>query len=150
MITVIGIDPGPTPGIVLLDFYGENILERHVVQCSAISLLPVLDGLGAIGADVIAIEKFVTGRGTMRAGADGDLTRNQVERVARRYPRQVNATRRAADVKPWATDERLAHAGLLEPTKGMRHAKDAARHALFAAVRDAGLPDPLSRRRRAD
>jgi hypothetical protein len=51
-------------------------------------------------------------------------------------------------VKPWATDERLAAAGLLDPTKGMRHARDAARHALFCAVRDFGLPDPLSAKAR--
>jgi hypothetical protein len=49
-------------------------------------------------------------------------------------------------VKPWATDTRLAAAGLMEPTTGMRHARDAARHALFAAVKTYGLPDPLSAR----
>jgi hypothetical protein len=48
-------------------------------------------------------------------------------------------------VKPWATDERLEAAGLLDLTKGMRHARDAARHALFTAVKDGGVPDPLSK-----
>jgi hypothetical protein len=56
--------------------------------------------------------------------------------------------RPAAHVKPWATDERLEAAGLLEATKGMRHARDAARHALFAACKDGGIPDPLSKRSR--
>jgi hypothetical protein len=54
--------------------------------------------------------------------------------------------RSAADVKPWATDTRLQAAGLLDLTKGMRHARDAARHALFCAVCDFGLTDPLSRK----
>jgi hypothetical protein len=47
-------------------------------------------------------------------------------------------------VKPWAVDKRLHAAGLLDMTAGMRHARDAARHALFCAVKDYGLPDPLS------
>ena len=42
----------------------------------------------------------------------------------------------------------MAAAGLLEPTKQLRHARDAARHALFAAVADCGIPDPLSRKAR--
>ena len=51
--------------------------------------------------------------------------------------------RSAAEVKPWGTDLRLTKSGLLAITKGMPHARDACRHALFAAV-SAGMPDPLS------
>ena len=54
--------------------------------------------------------------------------------------------RPAATVKPWATDERLKKAGLLAVCHGMPHAADAMRHLLYRAVRDAGVPDPLSRR----
>ena len=63
-------------------------------------------------------------------------------------PRQCKLhIRTAGEVKPWATDKRLHTAGLLDLTAGMRHARDAARHALYSAVRDYGLPDPLSRAR---
>ena len=60
---------------------------------------------------------------------------------------QVTVIRRPAGlVLPWATNHRLAAAGLMAPTVGMPHARDAARHALYAAVRDGGMPDPLSTR----
>jgi hypothetical protein len=47
-------------------------------------------------------------------------------------------------VKPWATDKRLTAAGLLAMTAKMADARDACRHALYTAVHDAGIPDPLS------
>ena len=53
--------------------------------------------------------------------------------------------RSASDVKPWARG-RLARAGLLDMTVKSVDARDAAMHALFSAVHDAGLPDPLSRK----
>jgi hypothetical protein len=52
--------------------------------------------------------------------------------------------RPAAAVKPRATDTRLDRAGLLAPTRGMPHARSAARHALYAAVPAGLLADPLS------
>jgi hypothetical protein len=55
-------------------------------------------------------------------------------------------TRAAALVKPWATDKRLHAAGLLDATKGMQHARDASRQALYAAVHMGVTPDPLSRK----
>jgi len=59
-------------------------------------------------------------------------------------------TRRAADVLPWinAGDERLARAGLLDAVSPatMRHAKSAAWHCLYCAVRNCGIPDPASRK----
>jgi hypothetical protein len=49
-------------------------------------------------------------------------------------------------VKPWADDNRLAAAGLIEVTQGMpRHARDAARHCLHSACRVLGMRDPMSR-----
>jgi hypothetical protein len=56
--------------------------------------------------------------------------------------------RAAALVKPWATDRRLTAAGLLDPTAGMGHARDAARHALYAAVHLQLTTDPLSKKTR--
>ncbi len=56
------------------------------------------------------------------------------------------AVRHSSAVFPWATDKRLRAAGLYEATTGLVHARAASRHALFAAVHDGGLPDPLSRR----
>lgn len=157
----IGIDPGPVPGIVHLWPHGggRRKLQIDVVQCSERAAPAVLWGLldsartclGQAPA-LVQIEKFVVGRGSMKSGRAGGVTRDLVGRLRSEAENQPNVTvvvRPAATVKPWATDERLEAAGLLEATKGMRHARDAARHALFAAVKDGGIPDPLSRKARA-
>lgn len=142
----IGIDPGPTPGVVVLDLEEPRVRKVGVIQCSASALELVLWALMADASDpcVLQIERFVV-RG--RANAAQSLTRDQVGEVlnlARRHVAPV-IQRSASQVKPWATDARLEAAGLLEACKGMRHARDAARHALFAAVHDGGIPDPLSK-----
>ena len=94
-----------------------------------------------------AIEKFVPGprSGRLRHSegkATADLAAALAGLIERRGRRVVQ--RAAAEVKPWATDARLDAAGLLDVTKGMPHARDACRHALFAGVRDGRMPDPLS------
>jgi len=152
----IGVDPGPIPGFVHLARRGRH-LEVDVLQCSARVAPSVLymllqdcrTSLGQAPA-LVQIERFVVGRRSSRsstAGA-GEQTRDLVGRLQREAEQQDNVAirlRSAAQVKPWATDARLEAAGLLDATKGMRHARDAARHALFAAVHDGGLPDPLSK-----
>ena len=152
---VLGVDPGPTPGIVRLIIMHNHFLHSaDVVQCTAGALVPVLDGLRDVpmSAAALAYEAFVVGHRASRSRTAGagqatrDMTRDLTEWAARNdIP---SHTYRASDVKPWATDERLSRAGLLEPTKGMRHARDAGRHALFTAVKHYGLPDPLSARAR--
>lgn len=146
MTRTIGIDPGPTPGIVVLEVDEPRLREVGVVQCTANMLELTLWALLADSPEpcVLQIERFVT-RG--RANAAQSLTRDQVGDVAglaRRHSTPL-IQRNASQVKAWATDARLEKAGLLDLCKGMRHARDAARHALFAAVHDGGLPDPLSK-----
>lgn len=153
---VIGIDPGPIPGIVHLALRaGGRNLDIDVIQCSEstapLLLWALLDSARFVGGTapaIVAIEKFVVGRASMRSGRSGGVTRDLVGKLIREAEDQQNVKvlqRTAAQVKPWATDTRLEAAGLLEATKGMRHARDAARHALFCAVHDAGVPDPLSK-----
>lgn len=156
-VLVVGVDPGPIPGLVAIDFYADGTAHAvQVVQCSAnaaegVLRTLVLENTPSNGpAPVVQIERFVVGRGSMRSGAAGATTRQSVERLEM-TAKECGATayvRSASEVKPWATDERLDAAGLLEATKGMRHARDAARHALFCAVRVAGVLDPLSRKAR--
>lgn len=136
----IGIDPGPTPGIVRLEVKAGVLTSHDVVQCTAGLLLPVVNLLSLPGPAFLAVERFVT-RG--RANAAQALTRDQVGQLQAVHP--AITQRNASQVKTWATDARLDAAGLLEPCKGMRHARDAARHALFAAVHGGGIPDPLSK-----
>lgn len=142
----IGIDPGPTPGIVALYLSDQHIVGWDIVQCSASALYAVVTALDPGREAVIGVETFVT-RG--RATVDQAITRDQVATLTAMYGGRFGP-RTARQVKAWATDARLAAAGgsggLLEACKGMRHARDAARHALFAAVAANAIPDPLSRK----
>jgi hypothetical protein len=150
---VIGIDPGPVPGFVMLDYRDGQLLGADVVQCTY-HAAPLI--LGAVLDDledhrtIIGLERFVVrGRsGRSATSKAGEQTRDLIGtliRVGGQVPPESWHSRAAGEVKPWATDERLEAAGLLDLTKGMRHARDAARHALFTAVKDGGVPDPLSK-----
>lgn len=155
---VIGVDPGPIPGVIrlqlIVDALGQQpsrLIGAEALQVTPGMLLTVIDGICADTLSAaIGLERFVVGRRAARSAtaAAGQRTRDMVGAVeawaqARRVPVH---TRAAAEVKPWAVDKRLYAAGLLDITAGMRHARDAARHALFCAVKDYGLPDPLSRK----
>lgn len=149
--SVLGIDPGPTTGMCLLSWVDgkDTFADVNVVQCDDRIASVVADALmrhGDAWNMHVAIEKFVIGRGSMRAGRHGV---NTVQLVARLHGvavfRRVKTVHEqtAGLVKPWATDDRLDAADLLPACKGMRHARDAARHALFAAVKHCGFPDPF-------
>lgn len=157
---VIGIDPGPLPGIVRLQIdvsrpgqnlvtNGARLMDAQALQVTPELIEPVLDMLAQDDKAALAVERFVVGgrAGRSATASAGATTRDMVGIVtawANGAGIQCIA-RTAADVKPWASDARLQAAGLLELTAGMRHARDAGRHALYCAVRDYGLPDPLSR-----
>lgn len=149
----VGVDPGPIPGIVALVVWGNGKHEAHAIQCTQAIACTVVRGLvdGAQLPVTLAVEKFVVGRASMRSAQAGEQTRDLVGQLQTLAADEglTYVARSASQVKPWATDDRLAHARLLEPTKGMRHSRDAARHALFAAVHDGALPDPFSRKARA-
>lgn len=155
---VFGVDPGPIPGIVRLHLLRDSrgVEPTRLIGAAALQVTPnvlgeVLDGLDGGIVNALAYEKFVVGRRAARSAtpAAGATTRDMIGRLEAWTQEHCDGrvhSRSAADVKPWATDKRLAAAGLLEPlTTGMRHARDGARHALFCAVRDYGLPDPLSK-----
>jgi hypothetical protein len=143
---VIGIDPGQTTGICVL----RADQNPTLVQCTPDAVLLIVGAyLARIGTGdaVLAVEKFVVGPRASRLSTPkaGQTTRELIGALVdlgNRLGVQV-VQRSASEVKPWATDVRLKAAGIW--TKGMPHSLDAGRHALFAAVRDCGLPDPLSK-----
>lgn len=153
-MTTIGIDPGPTPGVCILGAGTPVIL-----QCDADSLIPLIGHFAELYADLdewgplhLAVEAWAVGSIGRTNVKAGELIRDQVGSIrafatigpdVKVYVHE----RKAAEVKPWATDKRLAAAGLYVRTTGMPHARDSARHALFSHVRDTGAPDPLSRSR---
>jgi hypothetical protein len=149
---VIGIDPGPTPGIVALQ---PIQTEPAVIQCDSTSAVLIIRALlSRVDTGerlvILAVEGFVIGPRAARSRTQsaGTATRGLTGAIQHEFAALAQVQQRpAAAVKPWATDARLAAAGLLDRTKGMPHARDAARHALFAAVRTRLMPDPLSLRR---
>lgn len=151
MIVAIGMDPGPTPGLVHLIYSESKLLQVGVVQCSANEALDVLgmwlQRVNGKAEVYFGIEAFVD-RVKGRASAAGNRTRDMVgsSLVLAQAHGAYGMQRPAVTVKAWATDARLQAAGLLSATKGMTHARDGARHALYTACKDARMPDPLSRK----
>lgn len=152
---VIGVDPGPIPGVVVIR--PGRPVDTSVFQCDAASVLWLLRSLlqqsPHISRYIVAVERFVVGPRASKLSTPGAaaLTRNMIGAVANldnEYRGVTVVLRSAAVVMPWASDKRLGGVGLYTATKGMQHARAAARHALFAAVQDAGMADPLSPRGR--
>jgi hypothetical protein len=152
---VLGVDPGPIPGVVALSITDGRLQAVQVFQVAPAGYtLPLvgwlIDCAQPTARTVLAIERFVVGPRAARSSSPkaGQITRDLVgalQTVAELKGVEV-VLRPAAAVMPWATDKRLEAADLLDLTKGMQHARAAARHALFAATADCGLPDPLSKR----
>ena len=135
---IIGIDPGPKPGLVVLTTYDGRITAVTKLDGPALDFRGLDEQLAQ--SSVVSMERFVLGRGTARktrAGTEVTLAqvarlRELCERVGVRlvqYPAGV--------VKPWATDDRLRAFGCY--VTGNHH-RDAVRHALYAAVRAGYLP----------
>lgn len=156
---IIGVDPGGTTGLAVLELADGRYQCLHVDQIPA-GYFPdqyasVIAGL--MRADkmrdgvLVATEAFVVrGRAAKSRTPQGGEHARRINGWLASFPsasaRHADrlSVRSASQVKKWATDRRLAAAGILEQTKGMGHARDAQRHALFAARMDLQWPDPLS------
>jgi len=134
-------------GVVVTDLLATGQLDAETQ--------PALFGGGTVvtgvadGALLIATEAFVVrGRAARSRTHQGSEHARRIngwlESVGKSNGGCRISTRSASQVKKWATDRRLAAAGILEQTRGMGHARDAQRHALFAARMDLQWPDPLS------
>lgn len=156
MRLVIGIDPGPVPGVAGLWLHGGDceIIESAVfgfAQCDERTLYSIVaEWLKGENPDetVFALEKYIVSTRASRSATprarDSTLrVSNTIGTIALRDNIRL-ISRPAATVKPWATDLRLKAAGLYTRTEGSTHARDATRHALYAACHDGGCADPLS------
>jgi hypothetical protein len=152
---VIGIDPGLTTGLLALVVGTGGLPAREAIAVQIHGhggVEPFVQSLierdAGEGSSLLAVEAFVVGPRASKSASPfaGRITRNLVgELTALAGPRVRVFSRPAAVVKPWATDERLAAADLIVCTKAMPHARDAARHALYGAVHEGLMRDPLSR-----
>src|ERR1700743_1974673 len=145
MNVYIGVDPGPSSGIVVLVFDKDEV-QWHVFQCSANTLAYQLGFLcQKFRPRIIAYELFVPSNRAGNKGKDADTTRSlaHVCKTVAVVWDMPEVGRKAADIKPWATDKRLEKLGFPMGAK-FKDARDAGRHALYAAVRDGKERDPLA------
>lgn len=147
----IGCDPGPTCGLALAYWDEDKWVFPAAYQCDADSAPALLEWLVELNKYVpvqVQVEEFRAGTGPGARGRHATVTRTLVDLltvVLESSSTAIYKVRPAASVKPWATDKRLAAAGLLDVCHGMPHAADAMRHLLFTACHDGGVPDPLSK-----
>lgn len=153
-VCALGIDPGPCPGMFLAGWDAGKREPAWVraFQCDAGSADSLLLMILAEYGDAVTcgqVEEFRTqGHGAGTRGKAASVTRSQVILLtALAEARGLKlAVRHSSAVFPWCSDKRLRAAGLYEATTGLVHARAASRHALFCAVHDGGLRDPLSTR----
>lgn len=152
VISVIGIDPGPTTGISFIDYVDRRIAGTMQLQVDGASAVALLDTVLArfYNSEVIIqrwgeVEAFVTGKGAGTKGDDAEVTRQLAFALGETL--QVwgyhTEMRKAADVLKWGNDRHLKAAGVYREPTGMRHANAASAHGLYCAVHDAHLPSPL-------
>lgn len=153
-VCALGIDPGPVPGycLAIWETREQKIAWARAFQCDAGSAVLLLDMLLDEYGDAVTcgqVEEFRTqGHGAGTRGKAAGITRSQVILLtALAADRGLTlAVRHSSAVFPWCSDKRLKTAGLYEATAALPHARAASRHALFCAVHDGGLRDPLSTR----
>jgi hypothetical protein len=162
VITVIGIDPGHTAGLVLAGWErsAKKVSHVHAYQCDGGSLLGLARMIVSdfpVRITAAAIEAFDDRPGRRKlANANPRQIRAQVtaltlllqEHGIPAYVRQVSDVKSWIEVEKDNGEARLAAAGIwdLVSPAAMIHARSASWHAVFCAVKQCGIPDPLSRK----
>jgi hypothetical protein len=145
--SVLGIDPGPTTGVCLLVCDGPLMASPLLYQCNHRAMESLLFHLvERHNPTYIAYETWAPGKAR---GGGSTVTKELIGNIASWWPSLTRGAT-AGMVKPWATDKRLNAVSeeFKRDATGMRHARDAGRHALFCAVNQGLMPDPLSRKAR--
>lgn len=153
-VLVVGVDPGLTTGIFAATYAGagEYMLATNLIAVQVhghhgvVPLVIALLDRDLNAEPLLAVEQFVVGPRASRSSSAnaGKVTRALIGQLTALHA--TIALRPAATVKTWATDTRLEAAGLLASCAQMSHARDAARHNLYAAVHAGIVRDPLSPR----
>jgi hypothetical protein len=147
----LGVDPGPSTGIALLNLEDGCSPEWTVFQVNGAGAPWLLTELcRAFCPRAVSYEEFVASNRAGTKGKAAQETRriaDQVEPIARANCRRSTpvyvVARRATDVFGWATEKRLEKSGFPLGPK-FRDARAAGKHVLYLAVRDGKERDPLA------
>lgn len=146
----MGIDPGPSTGIVLLFIHDDGHWEWMVFQTDSAAAFWLIQELYIrFVPRVVTIEAFVPTNKAGTTGKDAELTRRLADHAyilagtINRQPPTAARKRKAADHKPWASDHRLTKTEFPMGAK-FKDARDAARLAMYGAVYDGKERDPLA------
>jgi len=150
----LGIDPGPIPGMCVLTYSDDGILvNARALQCSANWIDTLIEDELCRDPEekiLLSVERYVPrrGRGKQLAAGANQQTQEMAAGLVARYARRDGVTvvsYTPAQVMPWATEQKLRKVGLWDSTTGCAHARAAAKHALYCACKDGGMPNPLSK-----
>lgn len=144
----IGVDPGPSTGIALLNLEDGCSPEWTVFQVTGNGAAGLLIYLcRSFHPRAVEYEEFVPSN---RAGTKGKAAQ-ETRMIADNIPRIVQANwaaafvvaRRATDAFPWATEKRLEKS-LFPWGPKFKDGRAAGKHCLYTAVRDGKERDPLA------
>jgi hypothetical protein len=148
----LGVDPGPSTGIALLNLEDDCSPEWTVFQVNADGANWLLAAIcRAYNPRSVEYEEFVPSNRAGTKGKAAQVTRRGADQVplvvkancVRRVPAVFVIARRATDVFPWASDKRLDKSGFPLGPK-FKDARAAGKHALYTAVLDGKERDPLA------
>lgn len=145
-VAIVGIDPGPEPGVVVLWCSDGAVAHVTTYTDPWVALRDMQRGPGLPPLAVwVAVERFIVGRGTIRktraASMETIAQAEQLRADARALTPHVQFLPAAA-VKPVVTDAKLTAYGITRlPT---RHHRDAARHAVFMGLKHGALNPVLA------
>lgn len=146
----MGVDPGPSTGVVLLFVHDDGQWEWLVFQVNYDAAFWLIQELYTrFVPRVVVIEKFIATNKAGTTGADADRTRRIAEHAyqlvptIKRIPAAKGYYAMAANHKPWASDHRLKKTKFPMGDK-FKDAKDGARLAMYGACYYGKERDPLS------
>lgn len=153
--STVGIDTGgKTWGIAFIDWMDRKIVRSMHLQVNSDAALGVIQSVLisqynppqiTVIKRAAGVEEFEDGQSAGSRGKNAKGTRQGVYAVTALLQECGYHVehRKAALVKPKITNKVLDKAGILQPEPDMEHANDGSRQAMFTAISDLHLPNPL-------
>ena len=154
LISTVGIDTGgKTWGVAFIDWADKRIVRSMHIQVNSDAALGLVQSvlISQYNAPLniikraAGVEEFEDGQSAGSRGKNAKGTRQGVYAVTALLQECGYHVehRKAAIVKPKITNKILDKAGILQPEPDMEHANDGSRQAMFTAISDLHLPNPL-------